>query len=142
MAPVLSQRPGVVHHLTADHASAVLSEIMEGRADPVQTGAFLSALRAKGVAPMTVDRRHILRNALLPIATIIGLQTGLLLSGAVLTEKVFAWPGVGRLAVDAIHNNDFTLLTGVIFLFAALYVVGSLAADLMYTIVDPRIRYN
>jgi len=86
--------------------------------------------------------RHALRNALVPILTIVGLQTGLLLGCAVLTEHIFAWPGVGRLAFDAIGNRDMPLVNGVILLFATVFVVVNTAVDLLYAAVNPRIRYT
>src|SRR6266545_2500456 len=78
----------------------------------VQNEDYVRTARAKGLAPLTVDRRHVLRNALLPVTTIVGLQTGLLLSGAVLTETVFAWPGVGFWLKEAIFNRDYPVLQG------------------------------
>jgi ABC-type dipeptide/oligopeptide/nickel transport system permease component len=98
--------------------------------------------RAKGVAPRLVDTRHVLRNALLPIATIIGLQTGLLLSGAVLTETVFAWPGLGTWLVTAIEARDFPVLQGGILFVALVFVLVNLLVDVMYAVINPRIRYS
>lgn len=103
---------------------------------------YVKLARAKGVKSYSVIWKHAFRNALISPITVSALILIGFLEGAVVVESVFAWPGVGRLAVDAIHNNDFPLLTGVIFMFAALYVTGSLIADLTYSIVDPRIRYN
>ena len=85
--------------------------------------------------------KHALRNALIPIITVLGLQTGLLLGGAVLTESVFAWPGVGRLAFEAISNRDMPLINGCILLFATVFVVVNTAVDLLYAAVNPRMRY-
>ena len=85
---------------------------------------------------------HALRNALVPIITIIGLQTGLLLGGAVLTEHIFAWPGVGRLAFDAISNRDMPLINGCVLLFAAVFVIVNTVVDLLYAAANPRIRYG
>jgi peptide/nickel transport system permease protein len=103
---------------------------------------FVKLARAKGVGYRKVVWKHAFRNALISPVTVSALVLIGFLEGAVIVESVFAWPGVGRLAVDAIHNNDFPLLTGVIFMFAVLYVFGSLAADLLYTVIDPRIRYT
>ena len=94
------------------------------------------------LAPMTVDRRHILRNALLPVSTIIGLQTGLLLSGAVLTETVFAFPGMGSWLRDAIFNRDYPVLQGGILFLALVFVFVNLIVDISYAIINPRIRYS
>jgi ABC-type dipeptide/oligopeptide/nickel transport system permease component len=98
--------------------------------------------RAKGLPPMTVDRRHVLRNALLPISTIIGLQTGLLLSGAVLTETVFAWPGIGTWLKDAIFNRDYPVLQGGILFVAIVFVLVNLIVDISYAVINPRIRVS
>lgn len=103
---------------------------------------YIKLARAKGVTSNWVIWKHAFRNALISPVTVSALILIGFLEGSVVIESVFAWPGVGRLAVDSIHNNDFPLLTGVIFMFAALYVFGSLIADLTYSIIDPRIRYN
>jgi peptide/nickel transport system permease protein len=103
---------------------------------------YVRTARAKGLAPITVDRRHVLRNAMLPITTIIGLQVGLLLSGAVLTETVFAFPGMGSWLRDAIFNSDNPALQGGILFLAVVFVVVNLLVDISYAIINPRIRYN
>ena len=103
---------------------------------------FVKLARAKGVDVNRVIWKHAFRNALIPPITVSALILIGFLEGSVIVESVFAWPGVGRLAVDSIHNNDFPLLTGVIFMFAILYVTGSFLADVLYLIVDPRIRYD
>lgn len=103
---------------------------------------FVKLARAKGVDSARVIWKHAFRNALIPPLTVSALILIGFLEGSVIVESVFAWPGVGRLAVDSIHNNDFPLLTGVIFMFAILYVFGSFLADVMYMVVDPRIRYD
>jgi len=102
---------------------------------------YIRTARAKGLGAFAVVVKHGLRNALIPIVTVIGLQTGLLLGGAVLTESIFAWPGVGRLAFEAISNRDYPLINGSILLFAATFVCVNLAVDLLYAALDPRIRY-
>lgn len=86
--------------------------------------------------------RHALRNALIPIVTIIGLRFGALLSGAVLTETVFAWPGVGRLIVDSISARDYPVVQGAVLLLALAFVVINLVVDLLYGLVNPRIQYD
>src|SRR5438270_642546 len=108
----------------------------------VQNEDYVRTARAKGLAPLTVDRRHVLRNALLPVSTIIGLQTGLLLSGAVLTETVFAYPGMGSWLRDAIFSRDYPVLQGGILFLAFVFVVVNLVVDLSYAIINPRIRYS
>ncbi len=103
---------------------------------------YVRTARAKGLAPMTVDRRHILRNALLPVSTIIGLQTGLLLSGAVLTETIFAWPGIGFWLKEAIFNRDYPVLQGGVLFVAVVFVLVNLLVDISYGFLDPRVRVS
>ncbi len=103
---------------------------------------FVRTARAKGAGERRVLLRHALRNALLPVVTTIGLQFGTLLGGAVLTETVFAWPGIGRLLVDSIFFRDFPVVQGVVLLIAVAFIVVNLITDLVYAVVDPRIRYG
>ena len=103
---------------------------------------YIRTARAKGLGERAVVLRHGLRNALIPILTVVGLQTGLLLGGAVLTESIFAWPGVGRLAFEAISNRDFPVVNGCILLFAVTFVVVNTIVDLLYAAANPRIRYG
>ena len=102
---------------------------------------YVRTARAKGVRERTVIYKHALRNAFLPVLTVIGLQFGSLLGGAVLTESVFGWPGVGRLLVDSIFARDFPIVQGVVMVYAVLLVVVNLTVDLLYTWVDPRVSY-
>jgi peptide/nickel transport system permease protein len=108
----------------------------------VQNEDYVRTARAKGIPPRVVDRRHILRNALLPVSTVIGLQTGLLLSGAVLTETVFAFPGMGSWLSMAIFNRDYPVLQGGVLFLAVVFVAVNLVVDLSYAIINPRIRYS
>lgn len=101
---------------------------------------YVRTARAKGLARTIVDRRHVLRNAMLPITTVVGLQAGLLLSGAVLTETVFAWGGMGSLMVDAIKNRDYPVIQGGILFLAVIVVVVNALVDIAYGFLDPRIR--
>jgi peptide/nickel transport system permease protein len=101
---------------------------------------YVRTANAKGLANSTVRRRHILRNALLPVSTTIGLQTGLLLSGAVLTETVFAFGGVGSALREAISNRDYAVLQGFILILAVVYVLVNLLVDISYGLLDPRVR--
>jgi peptide/nickel transport system permease protein len=103
---------------------------------------FIRTGRAKGLAERAVILRHALRNAAIPVLTVIGLQIGTLLGGAVITESVFAWPGMGKLVVDAIFFRDFPVVQTVLILSATVFVVINLAVDLLYTLIDPRIRYS
>ncbi|SDF63159.1 peptide/nickel transport system permease protein [Blastococcus aurantiacus] len=101
---------------------------------------YVRTANAKGLATATVRRRHIIRNALLPVSTTIGLQTGLLLSGAVLTESVFAFGGVGSAIYEAIGARDFAVLQGFILILAVVYVLVNLLVDISYGLLDPRVR--
>ena len=121
---------------------AVIMRITRAATLDVQNEDYVRTARAKGLSPRTVDRRHVLRNALLPVTTIIGLQTGLLLSGAVLTETVFAWPGMGSWLRDAIFNSDYPALQGGILFLAVVFVLVNLLVDISYAIINPRIRYS
>ena len=121
---------------------AVITRITRASVLDVQNEDYVRTARAKGLRPTTVDRRHVLRNALLPISTIIGLQTGLLLSGAVLTETVFAWPGMGSWLRDAIFARDYPVLQGGILFLAIVFVFVNLIVDLSYALINPRIRYS
>src|SRR6266498_342650 len=121
---------------------AVITRITRAAVLDVQNEDYVRTARAKGLAPLTVDRRHVLRNALLPVSTIIGLQTGLLLSGAVLTETVFAYPGMGSWLRDAIFTRDYPVLQGGILFLAVVFVLVNLIVDISYAIINPRIRYS
>jgi len=101
---------------------------------------YLRTARAKGVGPVTVVVRHALRNALLPVVTIVGLQFGALLSGAVITENVFAWPGVGTLLIQAITARDYPLVQGCVLVIALCYVFVNFLTDVLYALIDPRVR--
>ena len=103
---------------------------------------FIRTARSKGLPATTTILRHALKNAIIPVLTVIGLQIGTLLSGAVITESVFAWPGIGKLIVDAIFSRDFPVVQTVLILSAATFVLVNLLVDLLYTLVDPRIRYG
>jgi peptide/nickel transport system permease protein len=121
---------------------AIVTRITRASVLDVQHEDYVRTARAKGLPPNEVDRRHVLRNALLPISTIIGLQTGLLLSGAVLTEKVFAWPGVGSWLTSAIASRDYPVLQGGILFVAIVFVLVNLVVDISYAIINPRIRLS
>jgi len=103
---------------------------------------YIATARAKGLRENRVILRHALSNAMIPILTIIGLRFGALLSGAVLTENVFAWPGVGRLVVDSISARDYPVVQGAVLMIAVSFVFINLVVDLLYGVVNPRIRYD
>ena len=121
---------------------AIIARITRAAVLDVQNEDYVRTARAKGMAPKIVDQRHVLRNALLPIVTIIGLQTGLLLSGAVLTETVFAFPGIGTWLVDAIDARNYPVLQGGILFIALVFVLVNLLVDLSYALLNPRIRLS
>lgn len=101
---------------------------------------YVRTARSKGVHPRSMIYRHALRNAMIPIVTVVGLQFGQLLSGAVITETIFSWPGIGRLAVDSIRAKDFPTVQGVVMVFAVLYAVVNLFTDVLYAYLDPRLK--
>ncbi len=101
---------------------------------------YVRTAEAKGLTTAVIRRRHVLRNAMLPVVTTIGLQLGLLLSGAILTETVFAFPGIGQEIFSAINNKDYALLQGAILVIAILYVLINLIVDVLYGVLDPRVR--
>jgi len=103
---------------------------------------FIRTARAKGLAERRVVSRHALRNALLPVVTLVGLQLGLLLSGAVLTETIFALPGLGRLAITSVLARDYPMVQGVVLIAAGVFVVANLLVDVLYVYLDPRVRYQ
>jgi len=103
---------------------------------------YLRTARAKGLPERTVIVKHALRNALIPIITLLGLALPGLISGAMITETVFAIPGMGRLTLNAMMNNDFPLAMACLLILSYLLIIGNLVADLLYAVVDPRIRYS
>jgi peptide/nickel transport system permease protein len=103
---------------------------------------YVLAARARGVSPMRAVLGHAFRNSLIPIVTVLGLQFGAVLTGAVITETIFAWPGVGRLLIQSISFRDYPLVQGCILLIAVTYVAMNLLTDLVYGLLDPRIRYE
>jgi peptide/nickel transport system permease protein len=103
---------------------------------------FVRTARAKGLVERAVILRHALRNALIPTVTVVGVQAGYLLGGAIFTETVFAWPGVGTLMIQGILARDFPLVQGCVLVIALVFVFFNLAVDLLYAVLDPRIRYE
>jgi peptide/nickel transport system permease protein len=101
---------------------------------------YIRTARAKGVSDPPVVWKHALKNAAIPIVTIVGIELGTLLGGAVITETIFAWPGVGRLSVQAIANRDYPVVQAAVFLLATTFIIVNLAVDIIYTYLDPRIR--
>lgn len=123
-------------------SSAVLARLVRSGMLEVLRQEYIVTARAKGLAGRSVVLRHALTNALIPTITMLGLQLGGLLGGAVITETIFSRPGIGRLAVDAILSRDFPLVQGTVLLAAVAYVLVNLFVDIAYAAVDPRIRYG
>lgn len=122
--------------------AAIVSRMMRGSLLNVLGEEYLRVARAKGLPERTVVLKHALRNALIPVITVIGLQAGALLSGAIITETIFAWPGLGRLLIDAIRTRDFPLVQGAVIVIALSYVFINLVTDLLYAAADPRVRFG
>jgi peptide/nickel transport system permease protein len=118
--------------LVARHQRASLLDVLPSE--------FVATARAKGLSESAVIRKHALRNALLPIVTLIGVAFPALLTGAVFVEKVFSWPGMGSVIVNSIASRDYPLLTGSVILGSAFVIIGSIVADLLYRLLDPRLR--
>jgi peptide/nickel transport system permease protein len=123
-------------------SAAFIARITRGAVLEALAQDYVRTAKAKGLAPRRVVLRHALRNALLPIVTVVGLQLGGLLGGAVLTETVFAWPGVGRLLVDAIVSRDLPLVQGSVLVVSLLFILVNLAVDLSYAAINPKVRYG
>lgn len=121
---------------------AVIVRITRASVLDVLGSDFVRTANAKGLSRRTVRGRHVLRNALLPVSTTIGLQTGLPLAGAVLTEKVFAWGGIGTLIAQGIERRDYPRLQAVVLLGALVYVLVNLLVDISYALIDPRVRLS
>lgn len=123
-------------------ASAVLARITRSSVLEVLRQEYIRTARSKGLVERAVVVRHALRNALIPVLTIVGLQFGGLLAGAVIVESVFARPGLGRLAVNAVLSRDFPMAQGIVLVVALIYVFVNLSVDVLYGFLDPRIRYH
>lgn len=120
--------------------AAVLARMVRSSLLEVLGEDFIRTARAKGLAERTILWRHGLRNALLPVVTLIGLQLGALLGGAVITETVFSWPGIGLLLIDSIQARDYPVVQGCVLIISATYVLVNLVTDLLYALIDPRIQ--
>jgi ABC-type dipeptide/oligopeptide/nickel transport system permease component len=122
--------------------AAILARMMRATLLEELREVYVIAARARGVSRARAVLRHAFRNSLIPVVTIIGLQFGAVLTGAVITETVFAWPGIGRLLIQSIGFRDYPLVQGCILLIAVTYVAVNLLTDLLYGVLDPRIRYE
>lgn len=121
---------------------AVFTRITRASVIDVSNEDYVRTARAKGLAESRVDRRHIMRNAWLPVTTVIGLEVGILLAGAVLTETVFTWNGVGSWVVTSIQNHDYIVVQSLILIFATIFLAVNLLVDIGYAFLNPRIRYT
>ncbi len=122
--------------------AAVTSRVLRGELMEIMQLLYIQVARAKGINEWAVVMRHGLRNALVPVGTVIGLQVGALLGGVVITESIFSLPGMGQLVVDAIFDRDYPVLDGSVLFMAAVVLLANLLVDLAYAWLDPRIRYN
>ena len=121
---------------------ATISRFIRAEILEVQSQDYIQTAYGKGLPSRTVIWRHIMRNALIPIATLFGAALGNLFSGAVVIEQVFSWPGMGRLLINAVIQRDFPVVMGTVVFSAVLYIVGVLISDVLYGVLDPRVRYN
>ena len=120
---------------------AVVTRMTRSSMLEVMSEDYVRTAHAKGVVPWRVVFRHALRNAMLPVVTVIGLQFGLLMSGAVLTETIFGWGGIGQIALDSIYRRDYAMIQGVVLYGATFFVLVNLLVDILYAVLDPRVRY-
>jgi peptide/nickel transport system permease protein len=123
------------------YTAANLRLIRSGMLD-VLDSEYVKLARAKGVSARVIIWKHALRNAVVPALTFAGVTLGALVTGSIVIEQVFAWPGLGRLAVEALFGSDYPLLQGVVIVFTLLYVIASLMVDVLYAYIDPRVRYT
>jgi peptide/nickel transport system permease protein len=120
---------------------AIITRMTRSSMLEVMNEDYVRTARAKGVAPWRVVFRHALRNAMLPTITVIGLQFGLLMGGAILTETIFGWPGVGQIAIESVSRRDYAMIQGVVLYGATFFVLVNLLVDVLYAVLDPRVRY-
>ncbi len=122
--------------------AAILTRLMRSNMLEVIRLDYITTAKAKGLAPAVVTFRHALRNALIPYITILGLQTAVIMGGAMVTEQVFAWPGMGRLAVTAVQARDLNIVVAFLFIITMIVLLANLLVDILYTVIDPRIKYS
>jgi peptide/nickel transport system permease protein len=120
--------------------AAVLTRMIRSSVIEEMGEDYVRTARAKGLSERTVVYRHVLKNGLIPVVTVLGLQFGVLLAGAIITETIFSWPGLGRLTVDAINARDYPMVQGCILMIALTYIFANLATDFAYRLLDPRIK--
>jgi ABC-type dipeptide/oligopeptide/nickel transport system permease component len=122
-------------------STALIARMTRSAMLEVLNADFIRTARAKGLAQQRIIIGHALRNALIPVVTIVGLQFGILMAGAVITEVVFTWPGIGRLMVESILNRDFPVVRATLLVTSATFIVINLLVDILYAYLDPRIKY-
>lgn len=126
----------------AAYPAATITRLMRSSLLDVMSQDYIRTARAKGVAKWGVVFLHALKNAFVPVLTVIGMEFGTMLGGAVVTETIFAWPGIGRLMIQAVYNRDFPLVQACVLVISFIFVVVNLVVDLSYTLFDPRIKYH
>ena len=126
----------------ASFSMALIARMTRASVMEVISEDYVRTARAKGQTNLIVITRHVLRNALIPVVTVVGLQFGSLLGGAILTETIFAWPGLGQILVSSMYSRDYPMVQGLVLLFAALVILVNLVVDILYIVIDPRIRYD
>ncbi|ANW65576.1 glutathione ABC transporter permease GsiC [Mycobacterium sp. djl-10] len=123
-------------------AGAIMTRYIRSAVLEVASSGYVRTARSKGLAPSVITRRHIVRNALVPVLTITGIQLATILGGVIVVEVVFAWPGLGRLVFNAVAARDYPVIQGAVLLIAALFLLINLIVDALYAVVDPRIRLS
>jgi dipeptide transport system permease protein len=124
------------------YSTALISRLVRSALLEVLGQDYVRTARAKGLPPAPVIGRHALPNALIPVVTVVGLQVGTLLGGAIIAETIFAWPGIGRLLIQAISQRDYPLVQGIVLLTALTVTLINLGVDLTYGAINPRVRYG
>jgi peptide/nickel transport system permease protein len=120
----------------------ILMRVTRSSVMEVMNEDYVTTARAKGVSERAVLWRHAVRNALIPIVTVVGLELGTLLSGSIIVETVFSWPGSGQLLITAITSRDYPLITGTVLTYTMAFVIINLTIDILYAAIDPRIRFD
>ena len=124
------------------YSIAVIARMMRSSIIEILPCDYVKAARARGLKERVVICKHIVKNALIPTVTVAGLQMGYMLGGAVVTETIFAWPGIGRYAIQALFKRDFPVIQGIVILMAVVFTLTNLLVDILYMVLDPRITYD
>ncbi|MET0900346.1 MAG: ABC transporter permease [Mycobacterium sp.] len=146
--PLLSDPVGWLQHLILPAltvgvvAGAIMTRYIRAAVLEVASTGYVRTARSKGLSPQVITERHIVRNALVPVLTIAGIQLATILGGVIVVEVVFAWPGLGRLVYNAVAARDYPMIQGAVLLIAALFLLINLIVDALYAVVDPRIRLS